>query len=32
MAGQTGDNGTKVVEVMVSLKHLAIFGELLKCL
>ena len=32
ITGQTGDNGKKEVEIMVSLKNVAIFGELLKCL
>ena len=29
---QTGNKGTRNVEIMVHLKYLAIFGELLKCL
>ena len=29
--GSTGDDGTKYVEIKVSLKHLRIFGKLLKC-
>ena len=32
ITGQTGDNGTKDIEIMVPLKYLSVFGELLKCL
>ena len=32
ITGQTGNNGTKNVGIMVPLKYLRIFGELLKCL
>ena len=32
LTAQTGNNGTKNVEIMVSLKYLSNFRELLKCL
>ena len=32
ITGQTGDNGTKEVKIMVPLKYFLILGELLKCL
>ena len=31
VAGSTGDNGTKAVQIMVPLKYLSNFEELLKC-
>ena len=32
LTGQTGDNGTKNVEIMVPAKYLCNFGRFLKCL
>ena len=31
MTDQTGNDGTKDVQIVVPLKYLSIFGELLKC-